>query len=180
LHVAARAELMDTKAAVALLTARLAPMPADAIAVNVPFGEIPLDGGRIDSLRDFVGRIAAMGKPGTIEVRHYAGRYCLAGSAAAGYVVADESLAASKCALVAESNDPALGNTTAESPAFTSALEELRKQNAAITIEVAAGQGEAPGRSYPEISGTSSPTAAEWNAIAAANNRVEIRWHSAP
>jgi hypothetical protein len=180
LLVAARAELMDSKATVDLLTARLAPAPADAIAVTVPFGEIPLDGGRIDSLRDFVGRMAALGKPGTVEVRYFAGRYCLAGSAAAGYVVADESLAASKCVLVAESSDPALGRKPVESPAFTSALEELRKQNAAITIDVGSGQGDAPGRRYPETSSNRTPTAAEWNAVAAANNRVEIRWHSAP
>jgi CheY-like chemotaxis protein len=180
LHESARTELMDTKATVALLTARLAPLPVDAIAVTVPFGEVPLDGGRIDSLRDFVGRMAALGKPGTVEVRHYAGRYCLAGSAAAGYAVAEESLAASKCVLVAEASDPALGRKSAESPAFMSALEELRKQNAAISIDVAAGLGDAPGRSYPEISDASSPTAGEWNAVAAANNRVEIRWYPAP
>ncbi|MEO8314495.1 MAG: response regulator [Pseudomonadota bacterium] len=180
LLTSARTELADSKSTVALLTARLAPAPADAMAVTVPFGEIALDGARIDALRDFVARIATLGRSGTVEVRHYAGRFCLAGSAAAGYVLADESLPAARCVLVAEANDAVLGKTNVASPAFTSALEELRSEHAALTIEVSAGQGEAAGRQYPEASSTHAPTAAEWNAVAAVNNRVEIRWYSVP
>ena len=84
---------------------------------------------------------------------------------------------ASSCDLVAEATDPALGKAAAESAGFASALTELRKQHASLlTIDVAAASGEAPGYAYPQ---SGAPTAGEWNAIAAGNNRVEIRWRPA-
>jgi hypothetical protein len=126
LLAAARAELMDSKATVALLTARLAPASPDLSVLPVPAGEIPLDGARIGALRDFVARVAAPGRRGTVEVRHYA-----------------------------DANNAVPGKAT-ESPAFTSALDELRSEHAAITIEVSAGQVDAQG------------------------NRVEMHWRAAP
>jgi hypothetical protein len=43
------------------------------------------------------------------------------------------------------------------------------------------GRAENSGVPYPEIGGTPPriPSAGEWNAAAAANNRVEIRWQPA-
>jgi CheY-like chemotaxis protein len=177
----ARSELMDSKSTVALLTARLAPpAPVDGVVLSVPFGEAPLDGARVNALRDFVTRLASLGRQGRIEVRHFAGRFCLTGSAEAGYVLADAALPAARCDLVAPSTDAALGFPAVESESFTAALAELRGRNAALTIDVAEAKGEAPGRSYPESKGERSSTAGEWNAVAADNNRVEIRWHPAP
>jgi CheY-like chemotaxis protein len=178
----ARTELMDSKSTVALLTARLAPpAPVDGVVLSVPFGEAPLDGARVNALRDFATRIGSLGRQGRIEVRHFAGRFCLSGSAEAGYVLADPVLPAGKCDLVAHSTDAALGIPAAESESFSAAMTELRGQNAALTIDGAEAKGEVPGRSYPETKGGErSSTAGEWNAVAADNNRVEIRWHPAP
>ena len=185
---AVNAELMDSRSTVAMLTARLAPASADAgavaalpaepaLVVKVPFGEAPLSGARVAALRDFVARVAELGQKGTVEVRSYAGRFCLAGSAAAGYALADGATPAGKCDLVAEATDPALGNAAAESAGFASALTELRKRHASLlTIDVAVASGEAPGYAYPE---SGAPTAGEWNAVATGNNRVEIRWRPA-
>jgi CheY-like chemotaxis protein len=179
---AARSELADSKSTVALLTARLAPpAPVDGVVLSVPFGEAPLDGSRVEALRDFVARIASLQRPGRVEVKHFAGRFCLTGSGDTGYVLADAALPAGNCDLVAESIPAAPGTTAVEPESFNTALAALRSQNAALTIDVAQAQGEAQGRPYPESKGGErSSTAGEWNAIAAANNRVEIRWHPAP
>jgi CheY-like chemotaxis protein len=188
---ALRSELMDSKSTVALLTARLVPAPqpdvtaqfADPVLVlKVPFGEAPLAGTRVEALREFVARVASLAQKGTVEVRRYTGRFCLAGSGATGYALADGATPASNCDLVAEATDPALGNAVPESAAFTSALAELRRQNAAmLTIDIGSVRGDAADGSYPQIGATTAkaPTAGEWNAVAESNNRVEIRWHPA-
>ncbi|MEO6078418.1 MAG: response regulator [Steroidobacteraceae bacterium] len=187
---AMRAELMDSRSTVALLTARLGPVPqaalpaaavrsVDAQELKVPFGEAPLSGSRMQALREFVTRAATLGQKGTVEVRYYAGRFCLSGGGAAPYLLADAAVPASQCDVVAEGTDPVLGNASPESAAFAASLAELRKKHAGLlTIDVAAASGDVPGSSYPQADGTSSqvPTAGEWNAVAAGNNRVEIRW----
>jgi CheY-like chemotaxis protein len=185
-----RTELMDSKSTVALLTARLAPpveqvavpsRPADAMQVlQVPFGEQPLAGARVDALREFASRIAALGQKGTIEVRRYAGRFCLSSNGTGGYVPADSAAPAAGCELVAEATDPALGSAGVESAAFTAMLAEVRKQHSALfNIDVGVGHGEASGSAYPDAGTAASraPTAGEWNAAATSNNRVEISWH---
>ena len=193
-----RSELMDSRSTVALLTARLGPSPQPvddtagdataavapdtALVVKVPFGEPPLAGARIDALREFVARFAALQRKGTIEVRRYAGRFCLSGTGADGYSLADAAIPYIKCDLVADATDPALGSAGPESVAFASAVAELRKQYAGLLgIDVAAGRSEGSGTPYPEIGGTPArvPTAGEWNAAALGNNRVELRWRPA-
>ncbi len=194
-----RSELADSRSTAALLAARLGPAPqaaaagdpvvaasastvADALVVKVPFGEAPLAGSRVEALRGFVARVAMLEQKGTVEVRRYAGRFCLSGSGAAGYSLADGATPFSKCDLVAEATDPVLGTAAAESAAFANALTELRRQYPALlTIDVGVAHGEASGNSYPQVGGTPPrvPTAGEWNAAALDNNRVEIRWHPA-
>jgi CheY-like chemotaxis protein len=175
---AARSELKDSRSIVALLTARLASArPIDGVVLSVPFGEAPLDGARVEALREFVAPIAVLEQPGTIEVTHFAGLFCLTGSASGGFALADAALPAGKCDVVAEPTDPAGANLAAESPAFAAALAELRKQYTSLAIDVVAAKSKAPRHAYPEGPGSArNSTAGEWNAVATANNRVEMRW----
>jgi hypothetical protein len=189
-----RNELADSRSTLAMLTARLVPTQPDAVVaepesadaptvvVKVPFGEAPLAGTRIEQLREFVARVAALGQKGTVEVRRYAGRFCLSGSNADGYSLADGAMPYIKCDLVADATDAELGNAAPESVAFASALAELRRQHATLlSIDVGAGRTEGSGTPYPEVGGNPPrvPTAAEWNTVAEGNNRVEMRWHPA-
>jgi CheY-like chemotaxis protein len=192
-----RSELADSRSTAALLAARLGPAPQaaavdpfaaaasagdTALVLRVPFGEAPLAGARVEALRGFVAQIATLAQKGTVEVRRYTGRFCLAGSGTAGYALADGATPYGNCDLVADATDPALGSAGPESAAFTSLLAELRRQYAALlTIEVGVAGGDPAGNPYPEVGGVPPrvPTAAEWNAAALGNNRVEIRWHPA-
>jgi CheY-like chemotaxis protein len=197
-NAALRSELADSRATIGELTARISPPTQSmlstgedrlagvggdpAMAAKVPFGEIPFGGARIEQLREFVARMAAGNGRGTVEMRRYTGRFCLVGSAAMGYTPADPATPYIKCDLVADTSDPALGNAEQETVPFANALAELRKQHAAdIRFDVGEGRAESLKMPYPEIGGSPPrvPTAAEWNAAAESNNRVEIRWHPA-
>jgi len=190
-----RTELADARATIAEMTARLSAPAAtpqvplataqgDAarlLVVPVPFGEAPLAGSRVEKLREYVTALIAEHARGTVEVRRFAGRFCLSGGSD-GYRPAEAATPYIKCDLVADAGDPALGNATVESVAFANLLAELRRQaGESIRIDVQEGHGENPGVAYPEIGGTPPriPSAGEWNAAATANNRVEIRWQPA-
>jgi CheY-like chemotaxis protein len=186
-------ELVDARATVAELNARYAPAASAAQlaasgansspgmaaeTVKVPFGEAPFAGSRIERLQQFVAKVAQDGLKGTVQVRRYAGRFCLTGSSE-GFSVAEGATPFLKCDLVVDAGDPVLGQVVPESVAFANTLAELRKQHAAlVTIEVGEGNADTLKVPYPEISGTPPrvPTAAEWNAVAEANNRVELIW----
>ena len=150
---------------------------SDVTIIPVPFGETPLGGNRVDQLRKVVGELAASGRAGTVEVRRFAGRYCLTGDRANGFALAEAATPYPECDLVVDADDAQLTSAPAESLAFANALAELRKAHGpAIRIEVRAGGNTPAMRRYPETSGASKATAGEWNAAADANNRVEIRW----
>ena len=182
-----RAELADARADIELLTARLVPVVAASsepdpgdVVVAVPFGEAPLAGARIERLRAVVEQAAAAGGKATVEVRHFAGRFCLAGNDAGGFTLAPEATPFIQCQLVADADDAELGNAIAESAAFTAAVAELRKAHeGVVSIDVAAGPADHVAVPYPEVTGKPArvPSAGEWNAAALRNNRVEISWH---
>jgi CheY-like chemotaxis protein len=187
-----RAELSDARSIIAEMAARITALPAaaqDATAgdtavaaevVQVPFGEVPLAGSRVERVRQFVSARIAEHARGTVEVRRYAGRFCLA-AGSNGYRPADAGTPYSQCDLVADATDPALGGGSPESAAFASMLMELRRQAGDdIHIDVQEGRPEIISLPYPEA-GTAADalSAGEWNSAAAANNRVEIRWQPA-
>jgi CheY-like chemotaxis protein len=180
------AALLDAKPAAVIGAADLAPSPfktsvAELTVLPVPYGESPLAGNRVDQLRRVVATLSADGFKGTLEVRRYPGRFCLAGNGNDGYSLAEGSLPYLQCDLVADANDAALGVQQAESLTFANALAELRKTYGNdIVIDVAEGNAISVQRGYPEVGGSPPrvPTAAEWNAAALSNNRIELHWRS--
>jgi hypothetical protein len=74
----------------------------------------------------------------------------------------------------------AAGGPQAESAAFTTALEEFRRAHGDnIEVRVVAGTVEQALRPYPD-GDPSTVTAGDWNAAAAVNNRLEVRWRARP
>jgi CheY-like chemotaxis protein len=149
----------------------------------VPFGETPLDGTRTEQLRQIVNQLAAEGFTGTVEVSSHAGLFCLMGNSGAGYTLAPSALPYLQCDLLVDASDTRIGGGSPESLGFANALAEMRKSQAGrIRIEVSHVPTPARDRPYPQVGGTPArvPSAGEWNEVAQANNRVEIRWHSNP
>jgi len=152
------------------LTAGAAPV---AWSEPVPYGEAPLDRGRVDTLREVLGRLEAQGFHGLVKVRTSAGAFCLTGNAADGFVPAPAALPVSKCDLVGNPLDDASGGPPRPSLAFANLVASIRQRTAgAIAVSIDGTASPRPPVPYPARSETL--TAGDWNRAALANNRVEF------
>jgi CheY-like chemotaxis protein len=164
----ARAATPAARAAAAPAT-----VAAAAIVESVPFGETPLAGARVERVRGILRTLAERGFRGTVDVETFTGRFCLAGNASEGYSLAPGDTLIPGCDLVG--NPPAENFTSAqrESLPFANMISEIRRSSG-IAVRVGNGSPDATIAAYPP--GSTPVTAAQWNAVAAANNRIEIRW----
>ena len=140
---------------------------------TVPYGELPLDRARLETLREVLGKLEAQGFHGVLKVTSVAGLYCLSGNAADGYTPAAAALPFSKCDLVGNPVDESSVAQQHQSVAFANLVQNIRQRSAgAITVLVASANESRPVTPYPARS--DSLTAGEWNKAASANNRVEF------
>jgi CheY-like chemotaxis protein len=139
----------------------------------VPYGEMPLDRGRLDVLRELLAKLEAQGFHGVVKITNLAGLFCLGGNATDGFTPAGANLLASKCDVVGNPFEESLSGQQRQSLAFANLIAGVRQRTAgAITVAIEnAGSGH-PSTPYPAR--TESLTAGEWNRAAAANNRVEF------
>jgi CheY-like chemotaxis protein len=139
----------------------------------VPYGELPLDRSRVDTLREVLGKLEAQGFHGLVKIRTVAGAFCLTGNATDGYVPAAATLPFSKCDLVGNPLDDASSGQPRQSLAFANLVAGIRQRTAgAITVGIDNAAAPKPAVPYPARSETL--TAGEWNKAALANNRVEF------
>jgi CheY-like chemotaxis protein len=144
-----------------------------ARAELVPYGELPLDRGRVDTLREVLGKLEAQGFHGLVKIKTSAGAFCLTGNATDGFVPAVAALPFSKCDLVGNPLDDASAAQPRESLAFANLVASIRQRTAgAIAVSIDNTANPRPAVAYPPRS--ESLTAGEWNKAALANNRVEF------
>jgi CheY-like chemotaxis protein len=144
----------------------------------VPYGEVPLAGVRLETLREMLATLQQREFRGVIRIESFAGRFCLQGNASEGFNLAPAELAASKCTTVGNPFDEALAPAQRQSLAFANFARGLPQATAgAITVTTASG-GDVAAEPYPPSAAVA--TAGEWNAIAARNNRVEFSALAAP
>jgi len=149
---------------------------SEAVTVTelVPYGEVPLAGARLESLRKVVARLRTEGFHGVIEVRSFPGRFCLMGNASEGFSLAPEDSAFARCDVLGNPHDDALSPAQRQSLAFANMAGDLRNASrGALELRVVEGSADSTAVPYPGIDDTLS--AGRWNRAAAANNRVEIR-----
>jgi CheY-like chemotaxis protein len=143
----------------------------------VPFGEMPLSGARLDQVAALLSRLNTQGFQGVLQVRTIPGRFCMAIGAAGQPVLAPETTPYSKCEQI---GNPREDNGTAaqrESVAFANMIATAQRNSAGkIEVQITAGNAEEIQTPYPPIS--DALQAGEWNRVAAANNRVELRWQA--
>jgi CheY-like chemotaxis protein len=143
----------------------------------VPYGELPLAGGRVERLQSLLAQLLASGFEGVVEVQAFPARYCLRGSVQDGYVLAPEATPLNQCDLVGNAADGVPGAAPRESLAFANMLAEFRRtQGNRIEVRLATGPIDQVVRPYPDSQSGAAPLAGTWNAAAAANSRVEVRW----
>jgi len=159
--------------------APIAAAPASAIEAAplaieyVPFGETPLANGRLDRLRAVAAPLEAQRTRARIVVESYVGDFCLTGSPADGFTVAEPSVPFQKCDMVGNPFDDSLAPAQRQSVDFANFVASLRKRTGGAVVVETVSAGRRNPLEYPEQAEGS--TAGAWNTVAAQNNRVEFR-----
>jgi CheY-like chemotaxis protein len=159
--------------------APIAAAPASAIEAAplaieyVPFGETPLANGRLDRLRAIAAPLEAQRTRARIVVESYVGDFCLTGSPADGFTVAEPSVPFQKCDMVGNPFDDSLAPAQRQSVDFANFVASLRKRTGGAVVVETVSAGRRSPVEYPEQAEGS--TAGAWNTVAAQNNRVEFR-----
>ncbi len=161
----------------------LAPAAAPAVApaaeskpisALVPYGADALGGPRLEVVGKLLDRLARQHATGVVDIRTFAGRFCLMGNAGDGYSVAPEELLYARCDLVGNPADEALSSTQRIPLALANLIGDIRSStHGALDVQVSVGDPASLALPYPPVSG--GLTAGEWNRAGSANNRIEIR-----
>jgi len=139
----------------------------------VPYGEMPLDRGRSDTLRELVAKLEQQGFHGVVKVTSFPGLFCLTGNASDGLTPAAATLPFNKCDAVANAYDEASPGQLRQSLGFANLIAGIRQlSGGAITVVIDNAPSGRTVMPYPARS--EALTAGEWNKAAAANNRVEF------
>jgi CheY-like chemotaxis protein len=161
---------------VQLATAASARRPAEASVESeqVPYGEAPLSGARLERLRDMIAQLKAGGFHGTLKVATFVGEFCLVGNGIEGYSMPADDLPASRCDLRGNPFDDGLSTAQRQSLPFANLVASLRQDKSEqLRVEVE-HEGRKPAVPYPRGDQLAKVTAGDWNKIAAQNNRVEF------
>jgi CheY-like chemotaxis protein len=144
--------------------------------VPVPYGAEPLTGVRLDVIRQQLYRLARQKVTGVADIKTFAGRFCLLGSALEGYSPAPDETLFARCDLVGNPSEEALTTAQRTPLALANLIGEIRSvTHGTLDVQVSAGDPANVLVPYPPA--TPDLVAAEWNRAAIANNRVEIRVH---
>jgi CheY-like chemotaxis protein len=143
-----------------------------ALVLSVPFGEPPLAPARLEALRTLVAQLERAAIGGIVRVEAYSGSFCLSGSGEQGYTLAAAATAASQCEQMGNPYDDTQGGVARPPLGLANLAATVRRRtNGAIELELVPGPRDRLSASYPPID---QATAAQWNAAAQSNNRVEI------
>jgi hypothetical protein len=123
-------------------------------------------------------RLMSLGFQGTVQIRSFAGRFCVTEAGGEPVTMASEQLPYAKCTQVGNPQD-SMRSAQRESVVFANMLAALRQRaNDTLDIQVSAGSADEVVSAYPVVS--DALTAGEWNRAAIQNNRVELRWSPRP
>jgi CheY-like chemotaxis protein len=147
---------------------------AKPTVMTVPYGSEPLVGSRLEAVRQLVYRLAKDNAAGVVDVKAFAGRFCLVGNAVDGFSLAPDETLFAKCDLVGNPLEDALSPAQHTPLALANLAGDVRHSTrGALQVQSSVGDPAQLAAPYPPIS--SDLTAGEWNRAASTNNRLEIR-----
>ena len=150
------------------------PTEAKLTVVPVPYGADALGGARLDAVRQLVYRLARENASGVVDIKTFAGRFCLVGNSVDGFSLAPDETLFAKCDVVGNPADDALSPAQHSPLALANIAGDVRHStHGALQVQSSAGDPASVAVQYPPLS--NDLTAGEWNRAASANNRVEIR-----
>ncbi|MGC1727780.1 MAG: hypothetical protein WA747_00200, partial [Steroidobacteraceae bacterium] len=142
--------------------------------IALPYGVDPLSGARLETIRQLLARLTRQKTAGLVDIRTFAGRFCLVGNALDGYSLPPEEMPFARCDVVGNPADEGMSPVQRTPLALANLIAATRSAtNGALEVQVAVGD---PGNvlvPYPQVAG--DLTAGDWNHAGSANNRVEIR-----
>ena len=136
------------------------------------FGELPLGEGRLEVIEQLTEQLMAINFAGVIRIETHVANFCLTVAGTDGYAPAVD-LPASECDSIGVAPGEAYEMGLGQSVAFANYVRLADERSGGrIRYEIVSMGNSAPILAYPLS--TEGVTAASWNRIAAANNRVEI------
>jgi CheY-like chemotaxis protein len=145
-----------------------------ATTIVVPYGTDALGGMRLEAVRQLVYRLAKDNTSGVVDIKTFAGRFCLVGNSVDGFSLAPDETLFAKCDLVGNPSDDALSPAQRTPLALANLAGDVRHStHGALQVQSSVGDTAVVAVPYPPLS--SDLTAGEWNRAAGTNNRVEIR-----
>jgi len=151
-------------------------IPSDAkpTVMPYPYGSEALGSSRLEAIRQLAYRLAKENVTGVVDIKTYAGRFCLVGNSVDGFSLAPDETLFAKCDVVGNPAEDALSPAQRIPLALANIAGDIRHStHGALQIQSSMGNPAILAVQYPPIS--SDLTAGEWNRAASANNRVEIR-----
>jgi hypothetical protein len=148
----------------------VAPQP---LVLEVPYGADALGGSRLGVIRRLLDRLVADNVSGLVQIRAFAGRFCLKGDPVNGYSMAPGKTPFTQCDVVGNPADDALPPAQRMPLALANLIGGIRDStHGALDVETSVGDPATLRTPYPPV--TDELTAGEWNRAGKANNRVEI------
>ena len=172
------AELLEagaaTEAAAAFDNAEIAAILEWGVnqAQRYPFGEMALDSSRAALLTELGQRLRSFGISATIAVDVHVGNFCMDGGEGGVLQLASPDSTIESCQQLGWPEAEALAFGAQQTLPFANAIA-LESRDGEIRFEISSHGSTQPRNAYPAF--TQGISAGEWNAIAAANHRVEIR-----
>jgi CheY-like chemotaxis protein len=153
---------------------RALPTDAKPLVISVPYGADALGGPRLELIRQLLDRLVKENHGGVVDIKSFAGRFCLVGNTNDGFSLAPDETPFSKCDAVGNPSDDALSPAQRTPLPFANLAGTVRNtSHGALNVQASVGDATATIAQYPPVS--SELTAGEWNRAGGANNRVEIR-----
>jgi CheY-like chemotaxis protein len=150
------------------------PTEAKPTVVPIPYGADALGGMRLEAVRQLVYRLAKENVAGVVEIKTFAGRFCLIGNTADGFSLAPDETLFAKCDVVGNPSDDALSPAQRTPLALANLVGDVRHSTrGSLQVQSSVGDPAITAVPYPQLS--NDLTAGEWNRAGSANNRIEIR-----
>ena len=141
------------------------------------YGEVPMSGQRLETLRGLVSHLAVAGFKGTIRLEGHLGEFCFSEIALKNGGVTNmlpsAQLPLSQCKTIGLPAEKAMELSGQQSDDFKQFLESSPLlESSGIKVEIVRFGASHPKYEYPEI--LDSTTVGDWNSVALSNNRVNF------
>ncbi|HZO24000.1 MAG TPA: response regulator [Steroidobacteraceae bacterium] len=164
----------SAKTAAGQAPARALPTDFKPLVVTVPYGADAFGGPRVEIVRQLLDRLVKEGRSGVVDIKSYAGRFCLMGNATDGFSLAPDETPFTRCDMVGNPAEEGLSAAQRIPLPMANLIGGTRNaSHGTLDVQPSTGDATLTVTPYPQV--TPDLTAGAWNRAGSANNRIEIR-----